>query len=52
MKDNTLTYISINEALDQFQSQIKVKCPYAIETGLKDMDILTDGLFSGELCVI
>ena len=52
MKDNTLTYISINEALDQFQSQIKVKCPYAIETGLKAMDILTGGLFPGELCVI
>ena len=48
MKDNTLTYISINEALDQFQSQIKVKCPYAIETGLKAMDILTGGLFPGE----
>lgn len=52
MKDFHQTYVSINEALNQFRSQIKDAHPYTIKTGINAMDAFIDGFFPGELCVI
>lgn len=52
MKDNNQAYISVNEALARFQSEIKDTLPYVIKTGFVDMDLFTNGFVPGELCVI
>lgn len=52
MVDNNQSYISLSEILDNLQSQIKRSRPSVVNTGLPTLDLLTRGLFPGELCVI
>lgn len=52
MKDKCLPYISVNEVLNQLQSRMKDALPYVIKTGINIMDVLIDGFYPGELCVI